>query len=654
MKATRLLWAFALWRLSSASFVLYGGRDLGEWSEERGVSMACMAALNATLDCADTFLESIMQLEHFQWHVSNMTEGCTASCENDIDQWVSDVQAECSGAEMREMGNIIRPWSLPLIYQHKYQLGCMRGSASEWCWLDSLGWQGSDIIQYDEDLCITGDPDFDADICFDEGFNQFAVEANDVRLTNLYEEELLCSDCFLKIFHHRLRSPVLEKSDFTDYLIEQHGELEAFCTTSMPLTTSTQALFLRTMPIPTPTASGGAPPAAVTTCAGQLIEPSPSQLWCDNLAIQYNVPTGDLIVLTNDWSCLMSEAICAPPPCPLTYIGFEQEWTCESLRALISTEENNVTAVEFASWNRRIVGTCDHVRGDQYICSGPPGGQYEFPAPVYVPTSASYYTTATPAMPTHTGTTDNCGKYYDTRAGDTCSGIVLQESITLDDFLDLNPQIWPNCTNLWLDYSYCVAPVLEPPVSETGQCGPDNEHAICEGSGYGDCCSYSGQCGSGEEFCGAGNCYGGECMDPVNDVSENGSCGPDNNDWVCGGEAVWGKCCSIYGWCGNSEQHCGPGLCYGGQCDPDEGGPSTDGSCGPLFPGDRVCDGTQFGSCCSIYGYCGSGPDFCKSSRPLCSEDYYVVTMLLFYIQDAVVPYFLLFHCEEYIVRHFI
>lgn len=114
---------------------------------------------NSTLDCADTFLESIIQLEQFNWDVSNMTEGCTTSCENDINQWVSDVQSECAGAEMRELGNFIRPWSLPLIYQHKYQLGCMRGSADEWCLLESLTWEGSEIRQYDEDLCVTGKRD---------------------------------------------------------------------------------------------------------------------------------------------------------------------------------------------------------------------------------------------------------------------------------------------------------------------------------------------------------------------------------------------------------------------------------------------------------------------------------------------------------------
>lgn len=42
----------------------------------------------------------------------------------------------------------------------------------------------------------------------------------------------------------------------------------------------------------------------------------------------------------------------------------------ESLRSLISTEEGEVSVAEFSSWNRRIVGTCDAVRGDQYICEG--------------------------------------------------------------------------------------------------------------------------------------------------------------------------------------------------------------------------------------------------------------------------------------------
>jgi len=54
-----------------------------------------------------------------------------------------------------------------------------------------------------------------------------------------------------------------------------------------------------------------------------------------------------------------------------------------------------------------------------------------------------------------------------------------------------------------------------------------------------------------------------------------------------------------FGWCGSSIDHCAPGNCRSGDCDQTLGGPSTDGSCGPNFPGDKICAGTQFGKCCS-------------------------------------------------------
>jgi hypothetical protein len=48
-----------------------------------------------------------------------------------------------------------------------------------------------------------------------------------------------------------------------------------------------------------------------------------------------------------------------------------------------------------------------------------------------------------------------------------------------------------------------------------------------------------------------------------------------------------------------------------GKCDTDNGGPSVDGSCGPNFAGNKTCLGTQFGSCCSLHGYCGDGEPYC-------------------------------------------
>lgn len=43
--------------------------------------------------------------------------------------------------------------------------------------------------------------------------------------------------------------------------------------------------------------------------------------------------------------------------------------------------------------------------------------------------------------------------------GDDCSSISVKYGISLADFYFLNPQVDSNCTNLWLNTSYCVAPV---------------------------------------------------------------------------------------------------------------------------------------------------------------------------------------------------
>ncbi|KAJ5051239.1 hypothetical protein NUH16_003435 [Penicillium rubens] len=91
-----------------------------------------------------------------------------------------------------------------------------------------------------------------------------------------------------------------------------------------------------------------------------------------------------------------------------------------------------------------------------------PGGTWTTPSvTITAPTgTASYYTTATPAYPTQSGTTESCGKYYQ----------------SLNTYLD------DNCSNLWLDYDVCVAPVSAPTVSSDGSCGVG---VTCAESGFG-------------------------------------------------------------------------------------------------------------------------------------------------------------------------
>ncbi|KAL2121680.1 hypothetical protein VTJ04DRAFT_2135 [Mycothermus thermophilus] len=133
-------------------------------------------------------------------------------------------------------------------------------------------------------------------------------------------------------------------------------------------------------------------------------------------------------------------------------------------------------------------------------------------------------------------------------------------------------------------------------------------------------------------------------------VTTNGQCG---NNTVCIGNPNFGPCCSQHFWCGSSMEYCGPGCrsefgaCVGipglpGYPAGNETSPvtsavpssttttsttttSTTTSAAPSFtlpPGQRSstdgrcgngvnCLGSPFGRCCSQFGWCGDGDQYC-------------------------------------------
>ena len=113
-----------------------------------------------------------------------------------------------------------------------------------------------------------------------------------------------------------------------------------------------------------------------------------------------------------------------------------------------------------------------------------PGGTYPSPSiTIAAPTgTAAYYTTATAAYPTQSGTIDDCGLYYQVVAGDDCSSIDLRFGITFTQLQTWNTYLNDNCTNLWLNYDICVAEVSQPTVSTDGSCGLG---VTCTGSNFG-------------------------------------------------------------------------------------------------------------------------------------------------------------------------
>ncbi|KAF1951413.1 chitin binding protein-like protein [Byssothecium circinans] len=108
-------------------------------------------------------------------------------------------------------------------------------------------------------------------------------------------------------------------------------------------------------------------------------------------------------------------------------------------------------------------------------------------------------------------------------------------------------------------------------VTQDGTCGP-SVGLSCTGFSEGTCCSQYGYCGRTTDHCGTGcNPLFGTCGSSPNPTStsappaptglktsEDGSCG-GTSGYTCNG-FVDGTCCSQYGWCGRSTDHCGTGC----------------------------------------------------------------------------------------------
>lgn len=67
-------------------------------------------------------------------------------------------------------------------------------SAGGWCFIEDRERTGQDYWRNPTDLCDSGNPEFDADICFEPDFDQTIIEPNDRRLTSLYDRDEVCTD----------------------------------------------------------------------------------------------------------------------------------------------------------------------------------------------------------------------------------------------------------------------------------------------------------------------------------------------------------------------------------------------------------------------------------------------------------------------------
>ncbi|KAI2631340.1 hypothetical protein GGS26DRAFT_591223 [Hypomontagnella submonticulosa] len=222
---------------------------------------------------------------------------------------------------------------------------------------------------------------------------------------------------------------------------------------------------------------------------------------------------------------------------------------------------------------------------------------------------------------------------YDTTTGQdvnyyTCTRITEKYEISFEKLRDLNPALDEDCKNIKPNTAYCVAGFHEPLRAWDGLCGPKHNNATCIGTDKQCCNSETWQCGDSEEDCQAGTCYEGACESAIVDnFTLDGKCGPENGGQKCGGK--WGDCCNFSGVCGTGNDFCDDGKCESGNCtllldiqssvesddskvstksSPWQTGTTRDGTCGG--PNHYTCD-VLYGSCCSPEGVCGSEEEQC-------------------------------------------
>ncbi|KAJ7668263.1 hypothetical protein B0H17DRAFT_1088052, partial [Mycena rosella] len=267
-----------------------------------------------------------------------------------------------------------------------------------------------------------------------------------------YPSNELCTPCMLGTMNATLSNPLTFYPDFYAVLqsaLTTCGSAFVQYNVSTPPTATS---FFSPGPSTTPIGSND---TVSSTCAltGRNITTTGTST-CADIASQFSVGWYDIldsnptIQAANCTDGLgTGTKLCLPQACT-TYTPTVNQ-TCEEIVAaangILGSSNQSITVTQLVSFNPSLDTGCIHV-GRQYglsLCISPHGG---FPdvgavdngAPQPVPTPTAI---VAPPGQTPPGTTSNCGAWYFVQPGDFCTKVALNNSVTLDDFSALNPEL---------------------------------------------------------------------------------------------------------------------------------------------------------------------------------------------------------------------
>ncbi|KAK5652943.1 hypothetical protein OQA88_9422 [Cercophora sp. LCS_1] len=386
-----------------------------------GISAACNQALTAPVWECPRELLNLVGGEHY-YTVQNETVMdvlCRSECPTALVSYRSDVVTACANDKQPRDG-----------YPATYWVDAVSSVQKQTCLKDSA--TGEYCTQFLER--VLGDATSPAD------------------LLGGYSTASLCSECIVNLFKHQQSTPY---SNYDAEMAEAWAAIQTQCGLNFP--TATKTLETNVTSLANYAPSGY--PTAV--CVGGRTYEIVSGDNCIDISKNNGVSTGALITLNSlrmDCTNIFAgQTLCLPPICD-DYVVQSGD-TCIAIAERFSTSYQQVIA-----WNPTINNVCTNLIAGHNVCVGPPGGVQNFTTvPGATATKTGLYATATAERPAPvaSGTTTKCGKYYQVQLGDYCELVAVNQTVGLDLFLAMNPQVDASCTNLLAGVYYCVLPTQD-------------------------------------------------------------------------------------------------------------------------------------------------------------------------------------------------
>ncbi|KAF0320020.1 lysM domain-containing protein [Colletotrichum asianum] len=159
--------------------------------------------------------------------------------------------------------------------------------------------------------------------------------------------------------------------------------------------------------------------------------------------------------------------------------------TCDSIAAAISNDTNPITAVRLATKNPNVLGACDSLVPNQYVCITRRGGSWIGPPeseipddgeePVRggreaLPVSPFWKTQPRPPANVQEGIAPGCNRYVQANSTvASCWKIANDAGIKLSFFYEWNTMLasGDSCDMIWPGYFYCIGVKSDPPTTTT-------------------------------------------------------------------------------------------------------------------------------------------------------------------------------------------